>query len=325
MQRKRSSWTMALLFAAFALIGYGPMAAAADYPTARIEMVVHFAPGGPADILGRALAEAVSPFLGQPVVVFNRPGASGTIGNTVVLGAKPDGYTILLDDNIASVFQPMRLKLPYKGPQDFTPIIKVADSANALVVAADSKWKTLADFVADAKARPGALRVATAGKFTGTDINVVEFNKIAGIKTTTVPVSGGTGPSVVLLLGGHVEAIAAGAAAVVGQVHAGKLRVLTMFGKRRSPVFPDVPTATELGYKTTMTVMYFISAPKGLGKAERQTLNAAFHKALLTPKFEQFAKRNGYYIDALDPQALRKELDGWRVYFKNLSAELGLK
>jgi tripartite-type tricarboxylate transporter receptor subunit TctC len=254
----------------------------------------------------------------------NRPGASATIGTTEVYKAKPDGYTILLGDNISTVLQPRRMKLTYQNGQDFQPIIKLAEIPNVLVVQADSRFKTLEDFVGAAKAKPGSLRVSTAGRFTGTDLNMLEFNKVAGIDTTTVPVSGGTGESVGLLLGGHVEAIVAAPAAVVSQIQAGKLRPITVFSQKRVDLFPDLPSTHELGYKTTMRVVVFISAPKALDKTALNTLHSSLDKAVRSAKFTEFAKRTGYQLDPLGPEGLARELNEWGRYFATLAAQLNI-
>ena len=180
------------------------------------------------------------------------------------------------------------------------------------------------EFVAAAKAKPGAVRVSTAGRYTGTDLNMLEFNKVAGIDTTTVPVSGGTGESVTLLLGGHVEAIVAAPAAVVSHVQAGKVRPLTVFSQKRIALFPDVPATHELGYKTTMRVMVFISAPKGLDKPILQKLHATLDSAVKSAKFSGFAQRTGYQLDPLGPAELARELDDWGRYFATLAQQLNI-
>lgn len=323
MNLNRSPWVFAGLLSAFGLL-VASIVSAADFPVRPINLVVPFGPGGPTDIVARSLAEQANTVLSERIVVMNKPGASATLGSGEVFRAKPDGYTLLLGDNISTVFQPKRMKLPYQGPEDFQPIIKLADIPNVLVVQADSKWKTLDEFVADAKAQPGKLRISTAGRFTGTDLNMLEFNHVAGIDTTTVPVSGGTGESVGLLLGGHVEAIVAAPAAVVGHVNGRKVRPLVVFSKQRIDLFPEVPATHELGYRTTMRVMVFVSAPKGLEKGVLEKLHASLDKAVKSEKFVEFAKRTGYQLDPLGPQALSKELVEWRQYFATLSQQLNI-
>ena len=229
----------------------------------------------------------------------------------------------LLGDNISTVFQPLRMKLPYGGPEDFQPVIKLRHIANVLAVRADSPWRTLEDFVAEAKKRPGAMRVSTAGRYTGTDLNMLELNQIAKIDTTTVPVSGGTGESVKLLLGGHIEAIVAAPVAVVGQVQGGALRVIATFGDRRNVLFPEAPSTAESGYKTTMSVIVFISAPRNLDRIALQRLTGSLTEAVKSPRFQEFARRNGYDVDPMGPEQFAKELGDWRSYFVRLAETIG--
>jgi len=296
-----------------------------EFPSREMTLLVPFGPGGPTDAIARAVAEESYAALKQRMVVVNKPGASATLATGEVFRARPDGYTLLLGDNISTVFQPLRMKLPYSGPDDFQPVIKLANIANVLVVRADSPWRTLGDFVAEAKKRPGAMRVSTAGRYTGTDLNMLELNHVAKMDTTTVPVSGGTGESVKLLLGGHIEAIVAAPVAVVGQVQGGALRVLATFGDRRNTLFPDAPSTTEAGYKTTMSVIVFISAPKNLDSAALQRLNGALTEAVKTPRFQEFARRNGYDVDPLWPEQFAKELGDWRRYFVRLAETIGVE
>lgn len=303
--------------------GLATLSRAAVFPEKPISLVVPFGPGGATDIAARTVADEASAHLGKPFVILNRPGASATIGTAEVFRAKPDGYTILLADNISTALQPQRMKLAYHGAEDFDPVIRIADVPNVLAVRADSKWRTLADFVEDAKARPESIRVSTAGPFTGTDLNIRELSQVAGIKTTTVPVGGGTGAAVTLLLGGHVEAVVGAPAAIVSFAQAGTLRPLTVFANQRVALFPDVPTTAEAGHQTTMRVMLFVSAPKGLDDRTLRTLHDGFSTALKGERFRAFARKTGYLVDVKGPGELRKELENWRSYFAALMQKLG--
>ncbi|MGE0799702.1 MAG: tripartite tricarboxylate transporter substrate binding protein [Lautropia sp.] len=296
---------------------------AASFPEKPISLVVPFGPGGATDIVARTLAAEASAQFNQPVVILNKPGASATIGTGEVFRAKPDGYTVLLADNISTVLQPQRMKLPYSGHESFDPVIRVGDVPNVLAVRADARWKTLADFVEDAKTRPGSIRVSTAGQYTGTDLNILELNQIAGMNTLRVPIGGGTGEAVTLLLGGHVEAVVGAPAAIVSFAQAGKLRPLTVFSNQRVALFPELPTTAESGYQTTMRVMVFVSAPKGLEPGTLRALHDGFAAAVGGERFRTFARSNGYLVDVKDSTALRRELDGWRGYFGGLMKRLG--
>ena len=308
---------------AFAALATSPVAHAQDAAQKPINFVVPFGPGGPADLLARGLIEQGSALLKQPIVILNRPGASGTIGSAEVFRAKPDGSTILLADNISTVFQPRRLTLPYRGYEDFQAVIKLSDVPNVLVVSASSKWATLDQLVSDARSQP--LRVATAGRFTGTDLNVLEFNRVAGIDLQTIPSSGGTAQAMALLLGGHVEAAVAAPASIVGHVHSGTLRPLAIFSKQRIGLFPNLPTATELGYKTTMSSMFYVSAPKNVDPVALARLHEAFRQVVTSQSWKDMSAKFGLLLEPLGPEPLTAELEHWNKYFEDLTRELKIE
>ncbi len=313
-----------LLFA-FATPG-APVAHADEFPQRPINFVVPWGPGGPADLLARGLIDQGSELLKQPIVILNRPGASGTIGSSEVFRAKADGYTILLADNISTVFQPRRMgALPYKGFGDFQAVIKLSDVPNVLVVGGDSRWKTLDEFVAEARSKPDQLRVATAGRFTGTDLNVLEFNRVAGVSLQTIPSTGGTAQAMTLILGGHVEAAVAAPASIAGHVKNGTLRALAVFSKQRSSLFPEVRTTVEQGYKTTMTSMFYVSAPKGIDPAALRKLHESFRKVVTSGQWKDMSAKFGLQLEPLGPQELTAELEQWQQYFANLSRDLNIQ
>jgi tripartite-type tricarboxylate transporter receptor subunit TctC len=304
----------------FVAVATAPVAHGQDAAQKPINLVVPWGPGGPADLLARGLIEQGSALLKQPIVILNRPGASGTIGSAEVFRARPDGSTILLADNISTVFQPRRLTLPYRGYEDFQAVIKLSDVPNVLVVSASSKWTSLDQFVSDARAQP--LRVATAGKFTGTDLNVLEFNRVARIDLQTIPSSGGTAQAMALLLGGHVEAAVAAPASIVGHVNSGTLRPLAIFSKQRIGLFPNLPTTTELGYKTTMSSMFYVSAPKNVDPLALNRLHEAFRQVVTSQSWKDMSAKFGLMLEPLGPQQLTTELEQWDKYFDDLARDL---
>lgn len=318
-----TSIVFSLLFAIAA--SHSAMAQANGFPQKAINFVVPWAAGGPADLLARGLVDQGGALLKQPIVILNRPGASGTIASADVFRAKPDGYTILLADNISTVFQPRRLKLPYQGYQDFQAVIKLSDVPNVLVVSANSKWKTLAEFVADARAKPGSLRVTTAGPFTGTDLNVREFNHLAKIDLQTIPSTGGTAQALTLMLGGHVEGAVAAPASIVEHVNAGTLRPLAVFAKHRVGRLPDVPTSVELGYPTSMTSMFYVSAPRNVDGEALRKLHGAFHQVVTSKQWKEMATKFGLLLEPLGPKELTSSLDQWDKYFSTLTRDLDIR
>lgn len=322
--RRTVTSLVASLFA-FIACAIVPAAHAQDISDKPITFIVPWGPGGPADLLARGLVEEGSKLLKHPIVIINRPGASGTIGTSEAFRAKPDGFTILLADNISTVFQPRRLNLPYTGYEDFQAIIKLSDVPNVLVVNAKSKWTTIAQLIADARANPRAVRVATAGRFTGTELNLLEFNHIAGIALDPIPSSGGTAKAMTLMLGGHVEGVVASPASIVGHVNAGTLRPLTIFAKQRINLFPDLPTAAEAGYKTTMGSMFYVSAPKNMDPVVLNRMYEAFKVVVTSQSWKERAAKFGLLLEPLGPQPLTAELKEWSQYFDQLSRDLQIK
>ncbi|MBI3452727.1 MAG: tripartite tricarboxylate transporter substrate binding protein [Rhodospirillales bacterium] len=225
--------------------------AAQEYPTRPITMVVPFPPGGVADQTARPTASAMEKLLRQPVVVSNRPGAAGAVGISVAANARPDGYTILMALSSISVI-PEADKLFGRQPayqlNQLTPIALITADPTILVVPADSPWKTLADFVADAKKRPGEISYSSSGVYSTLHLAMEMFASAADIKLKHVPFNG-AGPALTSLLGGHVQALASGPGVVVPHIEAGKLRPLANWGAARVAALPDVPTFQELGYK----------------------------------------------------------------------------
>src|SRR3954471_3064843 len=215
--------------------------AAQDYPSKPITMVVPFPPGGVADIVGRPLAAVMQKSLKQPVVVINRTGAGGAVGMAAVAKSAPDGYTILMGLSSISIF-PVSDRINGKEPpyemRDFAPIALVTADPTVLVVRSESPYKTLQEFVAGAKARPGKINYSSSGVYGTLHVAMEIFANAAGIQLFHVPYQGG-GPAVTALLAGQVEASAQGPAAVIGQVKAGKMRALASWGTQRLKLLPD--------------------------------------------------------------------------------------
>jgi tripartite-type tricarboxylate transporter receptor subunit TctC len=236
-----------LLWAAFALCA---SAQAQDYPHKPVTMIVPFPPGGVADIVGRPLATVMQKSLNQPIIVVNRTGAGGAVGMAAVAKSAPDGYTILMGLSSISIF-PVSDRINGKEPlyemSDFAPIALVTADPTVLVVRADGPYKTLKDFVAAAKAKPGKINYSSSGVYGTLHVAMEIFANAAGIQLFHVPYQGG-GPAVTALLAGQVEASAQGPAAVIGHIKAGKMRALASWGTQRLKLLPDIPTFKEQGY-----------------------------------------------------------------------------
>jgi tripartite-type tricarboxylate transporter receptor subunit TctC len=260
-------------------------AARAEYPEKPIRLIVNAAPGGAADSTSRVLANALSQRLGQPVVIENKPGASGAIGLDAVAKAAPDGYTIGHANLATFVVAAMAAKqLPYKTSQDFTPIAKHWAQPNLLGVNPKLPVRSVADLVAYAKAQPGALSYGSTGN--GTSLHVVTelFRTSAGIQMTHVPYK--SAPAAESdLAAGFIQVMISNFTSMEPQVKADRIRALAITGPKRSPLLPGVPTIREAGFpEVEMETWGGIVGPANLPEAIVRKLNAEINAVLSDPK-----------------------------------------
>lgn len=261
---------------------------AQGFPDRPITMIVPFPPGGVADQSGRPMATAMEKVLKQPVVVSNRPGAGGAVGMAATANAKPDGYTIMTALSSISII-PEADKLFDRQPayrlDQFTPVALITADPTVLVVPAEMPWKNVAEFVADAKKRPGEIGFSSSGVYGTLHMAMAMFATAADIKLKHVPYAGG-GPALTALLGNHVQALASGPGPVMPHVQAGKLRVLATWGSERLKALPDVPTFMELGYKEVEFYIWAgVYAPAGVPAPALQKLQEAARAASKDPEF----------------------------------------
>ena len=228
-----------------------PLAARAqDFPSRAVTLVVGFPPGGQADLAARPVAAALERLLRQPVVVQNRAGGAGAIGSGFVARVPADGYTLLMALSSLAVI-PEAEKLfgrppPYTVDQ-FAPIALVNADPTMLAVPADAPWRSIADFVADAKARPGDIPYGSSGAYGTLHVAMEMFATAAGIRLLHVPFQG-AGPAITALLSGNIQALASAPGTLTQHVRSGRLRVLGCWGRERAPAFPEVPTFMEAGF-----------------------------------------------------------------------------
>ena len=269
--------------AAAASTAVGSRAAAADFPTKPVTLICPWPPGGSTDVQMRSLAEATGKHLGQPVVIENKPGGSGTVGPaTMVAAAKPDGYTIA--QLPITVFRmPHMMKATWDPMKDFSYIIHVTGYTFGVVVKADAPWKTWKEFMAHAKANPGKVTYATPGAGTTLHITMEQIALKEGVKWTQLPMKGGaeTTPAV---LGGHVHATA-DSTGWGPQVDAGALRLLVTWGNARTKRWPNVPTLKELGYGIVSNSPFGFAGPKGMDPKIVKVLHDAFRKGMEDPAY----------------------------------------
>jgi tripartite-type tricarboxylate transporter receptor subunit TctC len=270
-----------------AILAALPVHAQDAYPSRPIALVVPFPPGGVADIVARPVGEAMSRVLNTPVVIENKPGAGGGIGMAYVAKSKPDGYTLLLALSSISIL-PEADKVTGRAPMyqldQLVPVARLTADPTVLAVRADSPWKTLEDFVADARKRPGAITYGSSGNYGTMHVPMEMLSGSAGIKLLHVPYTG-AGPAVVALLGGNIDALATGPSTVVQHVRSGKLRVLASWGDKRLQSLPDVRTLTEAGYDAVFFQWSGLFAPAGTPAPVLARLREAARVAAADPRF----------------------------------------
>jgi len=237
-----------------ALIAALPIAGIAQdtWPTRAITMIIPFPPGGVADTVGRPVADALSRILGQPVVVENRAGAGGGVGMAQVARAKPDGYTVMMALSSVTIL-PEADRVLERAPMftldQLTPIARFTADPTVLVVRADSPWRTLDDFIADARKRPGAITFGSSGNYGTMHVPMEMLKQATGTFMLHVPYTG-AGPAIVGLIGAQVDALATGPATIVQHVKAGRLRALAHWGEGQLASLPDIPSFEQAGMKT---------------------------------------------------------------------------
>ena len=239
-----------ILLAAGLAAAAGLAVAQAAYPTKPVTMIVPFPPGGLADVVGRPVAEAMSRELGQPVVIENKGGAGGGIGMAQVAKSPADGYTILMALSSYSVLPEADTILGRQQMYSYAalrPIARITADPTVLAVRADAPWKTVKDFVEDARKRPGAINFGSSGNYGTMHVPMEILKQVANVRMTHIPYTG-AGPAVVALLGGQVDALATGPATVLQHVKAGKIRVLAHWGNAQLETLPAVPSLLAGGY-----------------------------------------------------------------------------
>ena len=300
---------MRTVLAVLAFAAAAPVAA--QYPDRPVTLLAGYPPGGLVDVVSRLVAEGMKGKFPQGLNVVNRPGAAGSVAVAEVARAKPDGYTIVLTPQSALVIAAQMQSLAYKTPDDYDPIVNLVAYYPMIAVRTESPYKTAQELIADAKANPGKVRVGSPGEGTSSHLNLEELMRLAGAKMTHVPFQG-WGQSSPALLGGHIEAVVAQPGELKGQVDGKRMRVLINFTPKRHAVFPDVPTARELGWDVSNGVWYMLLAPKGTPANVMRYVHDAAKAAIDDPKFVEDMKGRGIDVDYRPGEPLRADL--WREY-----------
>ena len=311
-----------LLAASFVLCAGAAFAQA--YPTKPIRIVVPYAPGGTADMLSRAVAQKLSGAWGQQVLVDNRPGASGMIGADAVAKAAPDGYTVLLAYTAEIAIMPgLMKKMAYDAQRDLAPVTLGAITPMVLVIHPSLPSRTLKEFIALARARPGELPYASAGSGSPAHLAFELMQRAAKISMTHVPYKGAA-PALVDLIGGHVVIYFSGMPPAMPHVRAGKLRALAVSTAKRSPAATDLPTVAEAGIPGFDVPTWFgILVPAATPKDIIQKLNGGVAQALRSPDVREQMAREGAETAPNSPEEFAAFIRNETTKFAKIIKESG--
>jgi tripartite-type tricarboxylate transporter receptor subunit TctC len=276
-------WVRTLAFAAGVVAAANVVSAQTGFPTKAVHLFVPYPAGGAVDILARTLGDELSKNWGQPVIVENRPGAGGVVASQALATSAPDGYTLIVVASGHATNPFLYPKIPYDTFKDFTPISLLASSPNILLVRADSPYKTLADLLAQARAKPGSLSYGMAGNGTSTHLAGELLKNLAHVDIVAIPYKGG-GPAMNDLLGGQIPMSFNNGPESVGQISAGTVRALGVTTAKRAPFLPDVPTIAEAGVAGYDTgVWWGLVGPAGMSATIVAQLSSDFVAALKAP------------------------------------------
>ncbi|WPH23564.1 Bug family tripartite tricarboxylate transporter substrate binding protein [Variovorax paradoxus] len=325
--RRRLAIAAAALAAGATLLAPGGVFAQASYPSRPIRLIVPFPAGGGTDLIAREVANKVATSNGWSIVIDNKPGSGGNLGVDAAAKAAPDGYTLVLGQTSNLAINPtLYARLPYNPEKDLTPIGLVASAPLVLVVAADSPYKTLADVVTAAKARPEALNYASSGSGTVAHLATELFQKTADIRFTHVPYKGAAQGSTDLI-GGQVQMYMSSVPTLIGHIKNGKMRPIVVTSRKRTTDLPDAPTVDESGYKGFEAATWFgVAGPAGLPKDMVAKLNAAFNKALQDPEVKRKLASQGAEVKGSTPEEfgayIREETVRWGKVVKESGAKV---
>ena len=320
MQRLKSILVLGLLAALGTFAGTS--AQAQSYPTKPVTLIVPWPAGGSTDLVLRALADATQKHLGQPIVIDNKPGASGTLGPAqMAANAKPDGYTIAQIP--ITVFRlPFMTKTTFDPKKDFTYVAGLTAYTFGVVVKSDSPWKTFKEFIEYAKVNPGKIKYGSPGTGTSLHIGMEQIAKATGVKWTHVPFKGGAELNAATL-GGHISGHA-DSTSWAALVNSGDFRLLVTWSPERTRNWPKVPTLQEEGINLVLNSPYGVAGPKGMDPKVVKVLADAFAKGVKEPAYAEALKKFDQELAFLDTAAYEKHAVEQIEEAKALVDELGL-
>jgi tripartite-type tricarboxylate transporter receptor subunit TctC len=293
-----------------------------EYPSQPIQLILTWPPGGGSCILATMMAEEAKKYIPQPLVIVYKVGAAGTIGTMYVKNAKPDGYT-LLSVRPGQFYAPFIQKIGYSY-RDFEIIGQTATTPANLVVKQDAPWKNLREFIKYAKENPGVVTIGNAGSYASTHFNAIRFEKIAGIKVTHVPFKGGA-ESISAAAGGHIACASRHSGDSEALIESGKVRVLTVFGSKRSKFYPDTPTSKEEGIDLEQTGWTVLMAPKGTPKPILKYWEAFIEKLSHDKAFTEKVEKLKMQYEFKSGEQFAEYLENEMQFLQRIIAELGIK
>ena len=303
--RRLATGAMAALFAGLSVTGW----AQGTWPEKPVRIVLPFPPGGSTDLLAREVAQGLGAAFGQNVVVENRPGAASTIGPAAVAKAAPDGYTLLFTSSHYAIIASLYRQLPYDPRKDLAPVSFVANVPVVMVVNPGVRAASVAEFIALARAQPGALNFASSGTGGVAHLSGELFATLAGVSMKHVPYKGGA-PAMSDLLGGHVQVMFDAISTSLPHIRSGKLRALAWTGKARSPILPDLPTIAESGVPGYASSAWFaMFAPAGTPADVVRKVSAEVKRIVSQPAMRERQLGLGVELAGSTPEEFAAFLD----------------
>src|SRR5882762_346885 len=304
---------------------FGLCAHALDYPSRPVRIVVPFAPGGPNDIIVRLIAKKLTETWGQPVVVENRPGAGGNIGTDFVAKAASDGYTLLSVGPGSLIINPLIGKVPYDTARDFAPVTLMARAPNALVAHPSLPTRSVKDLIELARSQPGRVNYGSGGNGSTPHLAGAMFAAMAGIALTHVPYRG-TAPATADLIGGQVQIAFLGIPTVLPHVKSGKLRVLAVTGRHRSPELPGVSTVDEAGVPGyELSPWYGLLAPAGVPREIVARLAAEVTKSVRAAEIRDKLAVQGAEVAGGTPEEFTAVLQADTLTWSRVIKDTGIR
>src|SRR6201991_3342762 len=289
-----------------------------DWPTHLIKATIPLGAGSATDVVPRLVFDRLAAELGQPIVIENRAGAGGTLGTAQVAKSAPDGYSILAHSSALTIAPAIFANLTFDATKDLAPVLMIGESANVMIVPASRPWKTVQDFIADAKAKPGTISFGSVGIGSAVHISAEKFLLAAGIKATHVPYRGGS-EVITDILGGRIDLYFCPLATDLPLIKEGRVKALVVSTNKRAPDLPDVPTPAEVGLKDADSLIWFgVFVPAKTPREIVERLYAAGNKVLSDPAMQGSLKKLGVEPMALNP----KEMD--ELVVREIAANLEL-